>query len=223
MRELRGGDHDVLWLASVGPKTETEELNGSEPDEIRAFIRADETPARGLILSGRSLQFAKELGDVLGVRFRGFLPSGRPFEVHREVEGLPSPFHVKRKGKYPGRKRGRKPADPVSVVMALALKVMLVKSYRSTYALLASDWSLRRLAGIRELPHCNTMQAHMDRLPTGYPDELIRRTCLRFVEFKKSPAGHAGGGPSTPPASAPTGGPPGSTSACASASPAGSS
>lgn len=143
--------------------------------------------------------------------------------LRREVEGLPSPFRVKRKGRYDGRKRGRKPADPVSVVMALALKVMLVKSYRTAYAMLSADGSLRWLAGIQQLPHYNTMQAYMDRLPTGYLDEVIRRTYLRAEERKKSPVGPGGDGPSTGPASGPTGGPPGSTSACASASPAGSS
>lgn len=106
--------------------------------------------------------------------------------LREQVSKMCSPFPRKRKGDYGGKKRGRKPKDHVSVVMSLQLKVILKKSYRDIYSLLKTDYSLRRLAGITELPHYNTLNDYMRMLPTGYLDDLIRELYIRGDEIKKT-------------------------------------
>jgi hypothetical protein len=96
-----------------------------------------------------------------------------------------NPFPRKKKGEYRGKKRGRKPKDHISVIMCLLLKVMLKKSYRDIYSLLKTDNSLRKLAGITELPHYNTLNDYMKVLPTGYLDDLIKGLYMKGLEIKK--------------------------------------
>lgn len=102
-----------------------------------------------------------------------------------QVSAMPNPFPQKRKGNYKGKKRGRKPTSYVSVIMCLLLKVILKKSYRELYSLLKSDSSIRKLAGIKTLPHYNTMNDYMAKLPTRYLDSLIRNLYTTAVERKK--------------------------------------
>ncbi|MEM2934139.1 MAG: transposase [Methanocellales archaeon] len=105
-----------------------------------------------------------------------------------QVSAMSNPFPRKQKGNYRGKKRGRKPADYISVIMCLLLKVILKKSYRELYSLLKSDRSLRRLAGIKELPHYNTMNDYMAKLPAKYLDSLIGNLYTVGVERKKRTA-----------------------------------
>lgn len=102
-----------------------------------------------------------------------------------QVSAMPNPFPQKQKGNYRGKKRGRKPAGYVSVIMCLLLKVILKKSYRELYSLLKSDRSLRKLAGIKELPHYNTMNDYMAKLPAKYLDSLIGRLYTVGVESQR--------------------------------------
>lgn len=113
--------------------------------------------------------------------------------LREQVSKMRNPFPRKRKGNYKGKKRGRKPKDHVSVVMSLQLKVILKKSYRDIYSLLKTDYSLRRLAGITELPHYNTLNDYMKMLPTGYLDDLIKGLYLSGLEVKKTAADHGDG------------------------------
>lgn len=114
--------------------------------------------------------------------------------LREQVSKTRNPFLRKRKGDYKGKKRGRKPKDHVSVVMSLQLKVILKKSYRDIYSLLKTDYSLRRLAGITELPHYNTLNDYMKLLPTGYLDDLIKGLYAKGLEVKKTAADQRGGG-----------------------------
>jgi hypothetical protein len=53
--------------------------------------------------------------------------------------------------------------------MCLLLKVIEGVSYRTIYSKLRVEESIRKLAGIRELPHYNTMK-YMGKIPMGYWD-----------------------------------------------------
>lgn len=110
--------------------------------------------------------------------------------LREQVSSIRNPFHYKKKGEYRGKKRGRKPKEYKSVIMCLLLKTILRKSYRDTHSMLRADYSLRRLAGITELPSYNTMNDYMGKLPTGYIDNLIKGLCIKGLEIKKSEAVH---------------------------------
>lgn len=105
--------------------------------------------------------------------------------LRKQVSAMRDPFPRKTRGNYEGKRRGRKPKDYVSVIMCLLLKVILKKSYRDTHSMLRTDYSLRRLAGIVELPHYNTLNDYMKLLPTGYLDDLIGGVYVRGLEIKK--------------------------------------
>ena len=99
--------------------------------------------------------------------------------LRKHVSAMPDPFKRRRKRK---NGRGRPPVDYVSVIMSLLLKVILQKSYREIYSLLKADKSLRKLAGITRLPHYNTMNDYMQKLPTRYLDSLISRLYVEGLE-----------------------------------------
>ena len=106
--------------------------------------------------------------------------------LKEQVSSMRNPFRYKKKGEYRGKKRGRKPKEYKSVIMCLLLKVILKKSYRDTHSMLRADYSLRKLAGITELPSYNTMNDYMGKLPTGYIDNLIKGLYVKGLEIKKS-------------------------------------
>jgi hypothetical protein len=76
--EFREHFYNIIFLANTEWE---EELTGNEIGEIRSLIYKGSPVGRGLMFSGFALKYAPDLGDVLGVNYRGSLPMGEPFEI----------------------------------------------------------------------------------------------------------------------------------------------
>jgi len=103
--------------------------------------------------------------------------------LREEVSRLPVPYQLR------WRENGRPPADFVSVAMCLLLKVIEGESYRTIYSKLRVEESLRKLAGIVELPHYNTINDYMWKIPMGYWDMLIQALYERDEKYREMKLG----------------------------------
>jgi hypothetical protein len=72
--------------------------------------------------------------------------------------------------------------------MCLLLKVIEGVSYRTIYSKLRIEESIRKLAGIRELQHYNTMK-YMGKIPMGYWDMLIQALYKRDERYREMKLG----------------------------------
>lgn len=99
--------------------------------------------------------------------------------LREEVHRLPVPYQLRWK------ENGRPPADFFSVVMCLMLKVIEGESYRTIYSKLRVEKNLRELAGIAELPHYNTINEYMWKIPMGYWDMLIQALYKRDERYRE--------------------------------------
>lgn len=78
--ELENNFYNVILLANT---KWNEELTDTEIEEIRNTIYQGSSIGRGLIMSGFALKYAPELGEILGDKYIGSLPMGKPFDIRK--------------------------------------------------------------------------------------------------------------------------------------------